>query len=114
AIEILAQAVLEQRDVDDLGRLGGAHALGEVAEGFRRVAPPAEAGGAVPPGRGKRRGVSGVCPRRRKPARVGIRGSSQPETSCCWTSSRSFRFDMIVCDRLSRPNSICCGVCPPG
>ena len=37
--------------------------------------------------------AAGVTPRRRRPARVGMRGSSQPAT--CWsrTSSRSLRFD---------------------
>ncbi len=42
-IEILAQAVLEERDVHDLGGLGGADALGEVADRFRRVAAAAQA-----------------------------------------------------------------------
>ena len=41
----------------------------------------------------KRRKPSGVKPRRRAPTSVGIRGSSQPSTSWCSTSSISLRFD---------------------
>ena len=39
---------------------------------------------------------AGVTPRRRIPAMVGIRGSSQPETRRSFTSCRSFRFDITV------------------
>ena len=40
--------------------------------------------------------ASGVKPRRRSPAIVGIRGSSQPLTSFCSTSASSFRLLITV------------------
>ena len=71
-IEVLAQGVLEERDVDETCRLVDADALAEV-----RIA-------------------SGVYPRRRIPAMVGMRGSSQPLTCPSSTSSSSLRLLITV------------------
>ena len=51
---------------------------------------------ATPMRSAKSRSASGVTPRRRIPAMVGMRGSSQPETRRSFTSWRSFRFDITV------------------
>ena len=44
AVQILADAVLELRDVDDVLLLRDADARAEVADRLRRVAAPAQAG----------------------------------------------------------------------
>ena len=51
---------------------------------------------ATPMRSAKSRSASGVTPRRRMPAMVGMRGSSQPETRFSFTIWRSFRFDITV------------------
>ena len=51
---------------------------------------------ATPMRSAKSRSASGVTPRRRIPASVGMRGSSQPWTRFSFTSWRSFRFDSTV------------------
>jgi hypothetical protein len=53
----------------------------------------------------KSRIASAGTPRRRKPAIVGMRGSSQPVTWPSRTSVVSTRFESTVCVRLSRANS---------
>ncbi len=53
--------------------------------------------------------ASGVYPRRRRPASVGMRGSSQPFTCLPSTSCFSLRFDVIMYVGLSFANSICSG-----
>mmetsp|Transcript_21549 Transcript_21549/g.51868 ORF Transcript_21549/g.51868 Transcript_21549/m.51868 type:complete len:224 (+) Transcript_21549:920-1591(+) len=54
----------------------------------------------------KSRSAAGVTPRRRIPAMVGMRGSSQPSTYLPVTSWISFRFDSTVYWRLRRENSV--------
>jgi hypothetical protein len=72
AVEILAHAVLEQADVDD-------------------VSPSS------PRRRARRsRGSIPACSRAPQPDTVGIRGSSQPLTCFCSTSCSSFRLLMTV------------------
>ena len=51
---------------------------------------------ATPMSSAKSRSASGVTPRRRIPAMVGMRGSSQPETRFSFTSWSSLRFDITV------------------
>ena len=52
----------------------------------------------------------GVYPRRRSPQRVGIRGSSQPETFPSSTKRRSLRLLITVWSMPRRANSICRGL----
>lgn len=49
--------------------------------------------------------TSGVTPRRRRPARVRRRGSSQPHTKPSVTSLFSLRLDSTLCVRFSRAYS---------
>ena len=53
--------------------------------------------------------ASGVKPRRRIPARVGMRGSSQPFTTPSATSLSSLRLLIMVYASTSRANSYCRG-----
>ena len=71
-VEMLADREFQHRHVDDAVGLGDPDALDEVAD--RR----------------------GGTPRRRNPASVGMRGSSQPVTWPPRTSSVSTRFDSTV------------------
>ena len=85
-VQLLADAALEERQVDDAVDLGDADQVGETAEGGRRDSRAAA-----------------------RPEIVGMRGSSQPSTTPSLTSARSLRLLSTVWLRLSRANSICRG-----
>ena len=55
------------------------------------------------------RRASGGKPRRRRPERVGMRGSSQPRTRPSVTRRSRKRFESTVYVSLSRANSYCRG-----
>src|SRR4051812_27301159 len=63
----------------------------------------------TPTPRMNRRTASGGTPRRRRPASVGILGSSQPATWPSRTSFVSARFERTVCVIPRRANSYCRG-----
>ena len=72
-VQVLADGVFQHGNVRDAVVFGDADVVGKVAQSFRRYAAPADAA-----------------------EMVGMRGSSQPETSFSFTSCMSLRLLMTV------------------